>query len=101
LKLNIVCFILPVPQFLIPLQIAPGAPVSQTNPGTTSVPNAGKMAINLALCDLPVFLTGAFVSGAPASSQIMSGAFTSLAKNSGMSSEQNSGESFCAFYKPG
>ncbi|KAM0826697.1 hypothetical protein ACQ4PT_068706 [Festuca glaucescens] len=39
--------------------------------------------------------------GAPASSQIMSGAFTSLAKNSGMSSEQDSGESFCAFYKPG
>ncbi|KAM0904946.1 hypothetical protein ACQ4PT_017676 [Festuca glaucescens] len=69
-----------VPRFLIPLQIAPRAPpVSQTNSGTTSVPNAG----------------------APASSQIMSGAFTSLAKNSGMSSEQNSGESFCAFYKPG
>lgn len=28
------------PRFPIPLQIAPGAPVSQTNSGTTSVPNA-------------------------------------------------------------
>ncbi|KAM0834401.1 hypothetical protein ACQ4PT_063650 [Festuca glaucescens] len=76
LKLNIACFILPVPRFLIPLQIAPGAPVSQTNSGTTSVPNAG----------------------APTSSQIMSGASTSLAKNSGMSSEQNSGIFECTIW---
>ncbi|XP_051219998.1 uncharacterized protein [Lolium perenne] len=30
-----------VPNFLTPLQIAPGAPVSQTNSGTTSMPNSG------------------------------------------------------------
>lgn len=60
-----------VPHFLIPLQIAPEAPVSQTNSRTTSVPNA--------------------VSGVPNTSQNMYGTFTNQAKNSGISSAQVSG----------
>jgi hypothetical protein len=58
--------------------------------------------VNKKLSDLLLALISncKILSGAPVSSQIMSGTTISQAKNSGILPAQVSGESFCAFFKP-